>query len=66
MAATPTRQWGVTPPIYFGLPSDAEIAANDALIAELKRQNNFESSDETEKRYVRLASYGKHILNVSL
>ncbi len=58
MASTQTRQWGVTPPITFGLPSDAEIATNDALIAELKRQNNFETSEETEKRYVRPASQG--------
>lgn len=66
MAATPTRQWGVTPPIITALPSNAEIATNDALIAELKQQNNFESSDETEKRFVRLSSYGKHILNATL
>ena len=51
MAATSTRQWGVTPPILLSLPTDAEIATNDALISELKRQNNFESSEETEKRY---------------
>lgn len=52
MATPQNRQWGVTPPISMGLPSDAELAANDALIAELKRQNNFEGSDETEKRYL--------------
>lgn len=51
MATTQTRQWGVTPPISLTLPSEAEIDTNDALIAELKRQNNFETSDETEKRY---------------
>jgi poly(A) polymerase len=54
MASTQTRQWGVTPPISLSLPSDAEIDTNDALVAELKQQNNFETSDETEKRYVRL------------
>lgn len=52
MAAPQTRQWGVTPPIISALPSEVELAANDALIAELKRQNNFEGSDETEKRYL--------------
>lgn len=48
--ATSQRQWGVTPPISLTLPSDTERAANDALIAELKRQNNFEGSDETDRR----------------
>lgn len=66
MAAIPARQWGVTPPIITALPTDAEIATNDALIAELKQQNNFESSEETEKRYVRLASHEKYALNAAL
>lgn len=65
MAATPIRQWGVTPPIITALPTDAEIASNDALIAELKQQNNFESADETEKRYVRLAFHGQFFLKSS-
>ena len=56
MAAPSTRQWGVTPPISGHLPTEAEITTNDALIAELKRQNNFESSEETEKRYVGCSS----------
>ncbi len=51
MAAPQARQWGVTPPISLSLPTDAELATNDALIAELKRQNNFEGTEETEKRY---------------
>ena len=50
MTASQTRQWGVTPPISLNLPNDTEIASNDALISELKQQNNFESSEETEKR----------------
>ena len=48
--ASSQRQWGVTPPIATSLPSDSELAANDALIDELKRQNNFEGSEETERR----------------
>ena len=48
--ATSQRQWGVTPPIAVNLPTDVELATNDALIAELKRQNNFEGSEETERR----------------
>ncbi|KAI9372431.1 Poly(A) polymerase central domain-containing protein [Aspergillus egyptiacus] len=47
---TPTRQWGVTPPISTTLPTSEELAANDDLIAELKLQNNFESPAETERR----------------
>ena len=49
MAAS-NRQWGVTPPISTSLPTPTELLANDTLIAELKRQNNFEGSDETERR----------------
>lgn len=50
MANPASRQWGVTPPISVALPSEGEFASNDALIAELKKQNNFEGSEETEKR----------------
>ncbi|QSS65223.1 poly(A) polymerase Pap [Histoplasma capsulatum] len=50
MAAAPTRQWGVTPPVSNALPTPAEIAANDDLTTELKRQNNFEAPAETERR----------------
>ncbi|CAL5866937.1 uncharacterized protein PFLUO_LOCUS1149 [Penicillium psychrofluorescens] len=50
MAAPPTRQWGVTPPISTALPTQDELVANDNLIAELKAQNNFEAPSETERR----------------
>ena len=50
--ATSQTQWGTTPPVSVSFPTEAELAANDALIAELKRQNNFESIEETEKRYI--------------
>ncbi len=49
MAAQQGRQWGMTPPISTTLPTDKELALNDALIAELKSQNNFEAPEETEK-----------------
>jgi len=52
MAAPPTRQWGVTPPISTVLPTQDELSANDDLIAELKAQNNFELPSETERRCV--------------
>lgn len=48
--AVSNRQWGVTPPISTSLPTPAELLANDTLIAELKRQNNFEGSEETDRR----------------
>ena len=44
------QQWGMTSPISTALPTPAEIATNDALLEELKAQNNFESADETERR----------------
>ena len=51
MVIQATRHKGVTPPISLTLPTDAELVANDALINELKKQNNFEGSEETERRY---------------
>ncbi|KAJ6160462.1 polynucleotide adenylyltransferase, partial [Penicillium chermesinum] len=54
MATPPARQWGVTPPISTALPTPAELAANDELIAELKAQNNFEPPAETERRQAML------------
>ncbi|KAI9829933.1 MAG: hypothetical protein M1819_005905 [Sarea resinae] len=59
MAAQTTRQWGVTPPISTALPTEQELATNDTLVAELKRQNNFESAEETEKRTTVLRSIQK-------
>ena len=50
MASQGTKQWGVTPPISQSLPTEKELVANDALMAELKNQNNFESPEETKRR----------------
>lgn len=52
MASTQEKHYGITPPISEAMPTPAELAANDALIAELKRQNNFEGVAETERRQV--------------
>lgn len=49
MAVAP-RQWGCTPPISMAMPAPEEIAANDSLIAELRRENNYESPEETQHR----------------
>ena len=51
MAASPSKQYGVTPPISLSIPTKQELEANEALTAELKRQNNFEGQAETERRY---------------
>lgn len=45
-----TRKWGETPPISTVLPTPEHIALDEALIAELKSQNNFEMPEETNKR----------------
>ena len=50
MATSQMKQYGVTPPIQVQLPTQEELAANETLLEELKRQNNFESPEETEKR----------------
>ena len=52
MASTQEKHYGITPPISEAMPTPAELAANDALIAELKKQNNFEGAAETERRHV--------------
>ena len=46
------QQTGVTGPLSLTLPTDAERQATEALVDELKRQNNYESATETNKRYV--------------
>ena len=48
--AAPVRQWGTTPPISPNLPTPEEAKANEALIEDLKKQNNFEGPEETAKR----------------
>ena len=45
-----TQQWGVTPPVSMTFPTEADLAINDALVQELKSQNNFEGPEETRKR----------------
>jgi len=45
------QQTGVTGPLSLALPTDAERQATEALVDELKRQNNYESATETSKRY---------------
>ena len=51
MAAPKPAHKGVTPPISMAMPTAKELGMNDALVDELKRQNNFETPAETERRY---------------
>ena len=50
MASSEPIQYGVTAPLAVNLPSENEIACTNSLIEELKRQNNYESAAETNKR----------------
>ncbi|RDL40424.1 Uncharacterized protein BP5553_00403 [Venustampulla echinocandica] len=56
MATPAATQLGMTPPLSLNLPTVAENKASNALIEELKRQNNYESTSETNKRTVVLQS----------
>ena len=49
MAAS-TKQWGVTPAMSVALPEKIDNDKTAELIEELKRENNYEGSEETQKR----------------
>jgi len=46
----PQKQWGLTPPMSTSLPTDLDTTKNADLIEELKRENNYEGGEETQKR----------------
>lgn len=52
---------GITAPLSTALPTDAENQASSALIEELKRQGNYESVVDTQKRYAGLADLNTKI-----
>lgn len=52
MAAPGQKALGVTAPLSTAPPTPADLKADVDLVSELKRQNNFEGTDETQKRYV--------------
>jgi len=56
MASQYVKAQGVTGPLSTAMPTAQELAANDDLVTELKRQNNYESPEETAKRSVVLKS----------
>lgn len=42
---------GITKPLSTEAPKPKDLELHDALVAELKAQNNFEHPDITQKRY---------------
>ena len=42
--------WGITPPVTISPSTDTELILNEKLLAELKKQNNFEAPEETQNR----------------
>lgn len=44
------QQYGITMPLSTNMPTDAENRSSNALIEELKRENNYESVADTQKR----------------
>lgn len=44
------QQWGVTKPILEAHPTESELKLNDQLVETLKRENNFETPEGSEKR----------------
>jgi len=59
MATPYEKKLGMTGPLSQALPTEAERQQSDALIEELRRQNNYESAADTKKRYVGLFTYPK-------
>ncbi|KAF8863816.1 Poly(A) polymeras-like protein [Acephala macrosclerotiorum] len=56
MAAPGQKALGVTAPLSTAPPTPADLKADTDLVSELKRQNNFEGTDETQKRSAVLQS----------
>lgn len=50
MSGAPPQQWGLTQPISTKLPTEEDLQQNEALLTELKSQNNFEKPEDTERR----------------
>jgi poly(A) polymerase len=61
--STGPQQWGLTPPISSALPTKEDLAQNEALINELKSQDNFESAEATEKRR-KILTHFQHVVEV--
>jgi poly(A) polymerase len=46
------ERWGITEAVSKALPDAKDLEVHSLLIEELKRQNNFESQEATDRRYV--------------
>lgn len=46
----PTKQWGMTPALSHNLPTPLDNEKNAELVEELKKRNNYETQQETNKR----------------
>ncbi|KAI9726500.1 MAG: polynucleotide adenylyltransferase [Chrysothrix sp. TS-e1954] len=57
--ASQTKKWGLFDPLSTAFPTEKETASNNAMIEELKAQNNFEAPAETERRSAVLAELQK-------
>ncbi|KAF2150849.1 Poly(A) polymerase PAPalpha [Myriangium duriaei CBS 260.36] len=44
------HRWGVTDSISLSFPTERELALNDSLLTELRAQNTFEATEETNRR----------------
>jgi poly(A) polymerase len=42
---------GISPPLATDPPKEIDLKLNELLLQELKTQNNFESAEETKKRF---------------
>lgn len=50
MASEAQRQWGLSPPISLSPPTQKDLALNQSLLDHLQSQNNFEPTEDTQKR----------------
>lgn len=55
----PTKQWGMTPPLSNSLPTQLDNEKNAELVEELKKRNNYETQQETQKRMATLRMLNK-------
>ena len=62
-AAAP-KQWGLTPPLSTDLPQQVDNDRTAELIEELKRENNYETSEATDKRIKTLQLLSKTTLQL--
>ncbi|ETN37536.1 uncharacterized protein HMPREF1541_07158 [Cyphellophora europaea CBS 101466] len=60
--ASASKQYGVSPPISTALPEQNDVEKNAELVEELKRENNYETQDETKKRMATLGTLQRCVI----